>query len=219
MNKKLPYDLTKEEIAELLKRKKEISDFVFEQFKSDPMNKEINWKQAHDMQQKLVISYVLENEKLKDRIKELELSSNKLDQSTTFLYTLVTMSRNLKFRVRDKLNKTFIYSDKGYQGHYVLTLDGKFQNLQNGSGGDEYIVQDYIGLKDKNGKDIYEGDLINFSINNTVELGDADIMDYKNQDVHYSEEYASFMFGEDGFTPLDRIIMTSIEVVGNIFEK
>jgi len=72
MNKKLPYDLTKEEIAELLKRKKEISDFVFEQFKSDPMNKEINWKQAHDMQQKLVISYVLENEKLKDRIKELE---------------------------------------------------------------------------------------------------------------------------------------------------
>jgi hypothetical protein len=36
MNKKLPYDLTKEEIAELLKRKKEISDFVFEQFKSDP---------------------------------------------------------------------------------------------------------------------------------------------------------------------------------------
>jgi hypothetical protein len=27
------------------------------------------------------------------------------------------------------------------------------------------------------------------------------------------------MFGEDGFTPLDRIIMTSIEVVGNIFEN
>jgi uncharacterized phage protein (TIGR01671 family) len=129
------------------------------------------------------------------------------------------MSRVLKFRVRDKLNKSFIYSDEGYQGHYVLTLDGKFQNLQNGSGGDEYIVQDYIGLKDKNGKDIYEGDVINFSVNNTVELGDADIMDYKNQDVHYSEEYASFMFGEDGFTPLDRIIMTSIEVVGNIFEK
>jgi hypothetical protein len=44
-------------------------------------------------------------------------------------------------------------------------------------------------------------------------------MDYKNQDVHYSGEFCGFMFGKDGFTPLDRIIMTSIEVVGNIFEN
>jgi hypothetical protein len=32
MNKKLPYDLSKEEIAELLKRKKEISDYVMKEF-------------------------------------------------------------------------------------------------------------------------------------------------------------------------------------------
>jgi uncharacterized phage protein (TIGR01671 family) len=129
------------------------------------------------------------------------------------------MSRVLKFRAWDKLNKSFFYSDKGYQGHYILTLDGKFQNLQNGSGGDEYIVQQYIGRKDKNGKEIYEGDLINFSVNNTVELGDVDIMEYKNQDVHFSEEFNCFLFGEDGFSPFDRIIMTSLEVVGNIFEN
>jgi hypothetical protein len=40
----------------------------------------INWKDAHDLQQKLVISYVLENEKLKDRIKELEKPSEKVDK-------------------------------------------------------------------------------------------------------------------------------------------
>jgi len=44
-------------------------------------------------------------------------------------------------------------------------------------------------------------------------------MDYKNQDVHYSNEFCGFMFGENGFTPLDKIIMTSIEVIGNIFEN
>lgn len=35
--KKLPYDLSKEEIAELLKRKKEISDYVMKEFKKDEM--------------------------------------------------------------------------------------------------------------------------------------------------------------------------------------
>jgi len=35
MSKKLPYDLSKEEITELLKRKKEISDYVMKEFKKD----------------------------------------------------------------------------------------------------------------------------------------------------------------------------------------
>lgn len=35
MSKKLPYDLSKEEILELLKRKKEISDYVMKQFNKE----------------------------------------------------------------------------------------------------------------------------------------------------------------------------------------
>ena len=62
--------------------------------------------------------------------------------------------RTLKFKVWDKLEKRMILPNQGYQGHYVLSLDGKFHNLQNGSGGDEYIVLQCIGEKDKNG--IYE---------------------------------------------------------------
>jgi len=35
MSKKLPYDLSKEEILELLKRKKEISDYVMKEFEKE----------------------------------------------------------------------------------------------------------------------------------------------------------------------------------------
>lgn len=130
------------------------------------------------------------------------------------------MNRTLKFRVWDKLNKFFIYSDEGYQGHYVLSLDGKFTNLQNGSGGDEYVVQQYIGLKDKNDEEIYEGDFVNFSTNNTVCLGDADIVEWKNQIVHYDELFAGFFFGHKyEFQILDKIMPETLEVVGNEFEN
>lgn len=74
------------------------------------------------------------------------------------------MNKNrLKFRAWDKLAKQFTYPDKGYQGHYILDLNGRFHNLQNGSGGDEYVVQQWTGYVDAKGKDVYEGDFLDDS--------------------------------------------------------
>lgn len=130
------------------------------------------------------------------------------------------MSRELKFRVWDTLVKSFIYPDKGYQGHYIISLKGEFVNLQNGSGGKEYVVQQFIGLLDKNGKEIYEGDIVNYKEYNEIDDFTIDV----NLVCIYSPYNAWFSFvvdveneHDEGYYWME--IKDKCEVVGNIFEK
>jgi uncharacterized phage protein (TIGR01671 family) len=88
-------------------------------------------------------------------------------------------------------------------------LNGQFQNLQNGSGGDEYVVQQFTGEYDKNKKEIYEGDIIrSYSeefINDNYEA-EVVFVDAAFHSKINKKEYAGLWSGDD------------IKVIGNIFE-
>ena len=122
------------------------------------------------------------------------------------------MQRQLKFRAWDIDEKRFIYPDKGYQGHYVLDLNGRFQNLQNGSGGDEYVVQQWTGFVDAKGKDIYEGDIIRGKFHDTDYHGHLETI---NSEIVWIEKYASFNIGIEEW----RYSGEPVTIIGNIFEN
>jgi len=125
------------------------------------------------------------------------------------------MNRQLKFRVWDKLAERMIYPHNDNQQHFIIDLNGRFHNLQNGSGGDDYVIQQYTGLTDSNDNPIYEGDILknHYDVGNNI-IGQ----------VLYESDHGGYIFqwkrkgrGQD-YKNLNCDVAFESVIVGNKFE-
>lgn len=65
--------------------------------------------------------------------------------------------REIKFKIWDKKNKKWHIQYPSIGSFFNIYKDG---TLSRNSEDDDYILVEYTGLKDKNGNEIYEGDIV-----------------------------------------------------------
>ena len=111
------------------------------------------------------------------------------------------MDREIKFRAWDKINKEYLYQNK----NGLLIGEKSCMEISTAINDNSFIVEQYTGLKDKNGKEIYEGDIVSHRYNPVGEI------------VEYDEHYSGFEpFRGDINCPDSE---TEAEVIGNIYEN
>jgi uncharacterized phage protein (TIGR01671 family) len=130
------------------------------------------------------------------------------------------MNRQLKFRIWDKKDKSFLSEE--YLKHFKVAIAWDGQNIyQNFICGDkkvddEVIIQQYTGLKDKNGILIFEGDLVQYNQNSNY--------DGINFEVTWSDVSFGWVLKSKNGDYLTNMTTPNgprynfLEVVGSIFE-
>lgn len=122
------------------------------------------------------------------------------------------MSREIKFRIWDKTKKCFPIEGQIY---LIDALKGYRKNL---------IAEQYTGLKDKNGKEIYEGDIVG------IYQEYCDLEGSKTWEelepwgqVVYKDNKARFgIWGDSPYGDEDKHffdLVEGLEVIGNIHEN
>ena len=115
--------------------------------------------------------------------------------------------RKMKFRIFNKKIKSYI------DIHSSAIMIDELNDLN-----DNLIVEQFTGLHDKNGKEIYEGDILTVGENLTCEI----IYIGNNSDDYGDEINCAFhakVFIHNKLIPLDGYLKKYCEVIGNTYEN
>ncbi len=140
--------------------------------------------------------------------------------------------REIKFRAWDNKKKEWLM---GYEmpnlggfsligemvllGEWSQVID-KFLFSRDGYTPDDLRIMQYTGLEDKNGKEIYEGDIVHLTKGwHTVESDEREKdtgEDFIEGEIKYFIPYAGFGISGIGF---DQLNLFPREIIGNIYEN
>ena len=132
------------------------------------------------------------------------------------------MSRVIKFRVYDKT-----------KGYYVAIRDNDCFDIRQTarvvveltSLGHEFILEQFTGLKDKNGKEIYDGDIVKYLSYRKECIGQVVFDFVDDSEGYYVEKHYGWGIRRDGYNlslgdyANENMKCELVEVIGTIHEN
>ena len=131
------------------------------------------------------------------------------------------MSREIKFR--------YLYKDEIYKSNKVKTIILTLEDIESGKAKELHTIlcrEQYTGIKDKNGVEIYVSDVVNLEVANNCEYVYENINDVYNHNTKFVNIKISFIEGcfvlYSDFIDDDKKMLwlwNNLEVVGNESEN
>ena len=116
--------------------------------------------------------------------------------------------REIKFRAWEVQTKRML------DWNYFMNISTDYLFGRNGNS--IMIPMQYTGIKDKNGKEVYEGDIVDYEDTHNIDDSGIQVIGWDSENAGFGRRY----LGEQEFdaTCFSEVV-TNFEVIGNIYEN